>query len=234
VDKPIAKDQLLLPGGNKQFEYFLSKKLPAGENALVIGPGCEKIAGELFPSYKNVSIIVNDYDSMLSSKMLVNSDNIKVKLMDYSNTDFNPETFDLIYAQASLSIPDKKNIVKELKRILKKDGVLCTGEIISLKQPVPDFVKDIWEHSGLEPLASSEIQNYFSGKGFEIFSEEDFSFTLKDFYEKIRYKASKTDKEDKEQSKKLFTRMKHEADAYLKLGGDKYIGFKLLIMRKVN
>jgi ubiquinone/menaquinone biosynthesis C-methylase UbiE len=234
VDKSIAKDQLLLPGGNKQFEHFLSKKFPAGENALVIGSGCEKFASELLLSYKNVAIIVNDYDSLLHSKLLVNDNIFKVRMMDYSHTDFNSEFFDFVYAQASLSIPNKKNIVKELRRILKNDGILCTGEIISLKQPVPAFVKDIWEQGGLEPPASSEIQNYFTGKGFEIISEEDLSFTLRDFYEKIRYKVSKTGKEDKMLNKKLFTRMKHEANVYLKLGGDKYIGFKSLIMRKVN
>jgi len=235
VETLILKEQILLPGGNKQFEHFLSKKIPASENAVVIGPGCEKIASKLLLSYNDATIIINDYDSLLQNKLFVNNkDKIKVKMMDYAHTDFKPETFDLIYAQASISIPNKKNIIKELRRILKKDGILCTGEVVSLKEPVPVFVKDIWELSGLEPLTSSEIQNYFTGKGFELISEEDLSFTLKDFYEKIRYIVSKAGKEDKEQNKKLFMRMKHEADAYLKLGGDKFIGFKSLIMRKVN
>lgn len=230
----FSAEQILLPGGNKQFEHFLSKKFPAGENALIIGPGCEKIAGELLLSYKYVTIIVNDYNQLMQSKMMAGDDNIKVKMMEYSHTDFNPETFDLIYAQTSLSVPDKNNIVKELRRILKKNGILCIGEIVSLKHPVPEFVKDIWNRGGLDPLASSETTKFFTGRGFELISEEDLSSTLKDLYEKIRYKVSKADKENKEQNKKLFTRMNHEANAYLKLGGDKYIGFYSLIMRKVN
>ena len=46
--------------------------------------------------------------------------------------------------------------------------------------------------------------------------------------------CSKAGKDEKEENKKYFSRMKHESHAYLKLGGDKYIGFKSLIMRKLN
>jgi len=159
---------------------------------------------------------------------------IKVKMMDYAHSDFEDKYFDLIYAQGSISVPDKKEKLKEIKRILKINGVVSAGEIVSLREPVPDFVKDIWERSGLEPIASPQIRKYFERKGFEIISEEDLSATLKDFYEKVRYIVLKASKEEKEEEKKLYARMKHESNAYLKLGGDKYIGFKSLIMRKLN
>jgi ubiquinone/menaquinone biosynthesis C-methylase UbiE len=166
--------------------------------------------------------------------ILKDEEKIKVKMMDYAYSDFEDEYFDLIYAQGSISVPDKKEILKELKRILNINGVVCSGEIVSLREPVPEFVKDIWERSGLEPLASSEIRKYFEDKGFKLSSEEDLSSTLGEFYEKIKYLVSKTKKDEQEQDKKLYSRMKHESNAYLKLGGDKYIGFKSLIMRKAN
>lgn len=171
---------------------------------------------------------------MQSRINLKDEDRIKVKMMDYAHTDFEDRYFDLIYAQGSISVPDKKDILKELKRILISKGLFCAGEIVSLKEPVPEFVNDIWERSGLEPIASLEIKKYYEGKGFEVIGEQDLSTTLRDFYDKTRYAVSKVSKNEKEEDKKHFSRMKHESNAYLKLGGDKYIGFKSLIMRKSN
>lgn len=207
----------------------------SGKNALIIGPGCESIAIQLLQNFNVVSIILNDYNSlMLSRTELKGEEKIKCKMMDYANTDFEKEYFDLIYAQASLSVPERKEILKEIKRILNKDGIFCVGEIVSLKEPIPAFVKDIWERSGLESLSSSGIKKYFEDKGFEIVKEIDLSSTLKDFYEKLRYKISKATKEEKEENKKHYTALKHESDLYLKLGGDKYIGFISFIIRKAN
>ena len=155
-------------------------------------------------------------------------------MMDYSLTDFDKEYFDLIYAQASISVPGRKDIIKEIKRILNANGVFCTGEIVSLKEPVPVFVSDIWERSGLEPLVSSKIKTYFESKGFTIIIENDLSHTLKDFYQKIHCIISNVSKIEKKENKKFYSGIKHEADAYLKLGGDNYIGFKSLVMRKAS
>lgn len=155
-------------------------------------------------------------------------------MMDYSYTDFGNEYFDLIFAQASLSVPERKEIIKEIKRILNVDGVFCTGEIVALKEPVPAFVNDIWERSGLDPLSSSEILKYFESKGFALISEKDLSSTLEEFYEKIKFEISKASKQEKEGNKKFYLGVKHESNVYLKLGGDKYIGFKSLIMRKAS
>ncbi len=185
--------------------------------------------------FTDINIIVDNYDSLLNTRMnLKENDSIKIKMMDYAHTDFEDKHFDLIYAQASISVPGRKNILKEMKRILSDEGLLSVSEIVSLKEPVAGFIKDIWERSGLEPLTSAGIKTYYESKGFEAISEKDFSDTLRDFYEKVRFSVSKASKDEKEQDKKYFSQMKHESHAYLKLGGDKFIGFKSLIMRKAN
>ena len=61
----------------------------------------------------------DNYDSLISLKMnLKEKDSIKIKMMDYAHTDFDDKHFDLIYAQGSISVPNRKNILKEIKRIL--------------------------------------------------------------------------------------------------------------------
>jgi len=235
AEEVIQTNNIFLPGGNKQLEHLLEQNIPKGVHALIIGPNCESIAIKLLEYFTNQYIIADDYDRGMQIRMkLKDEEKIKVKMMDYAHTDFENEYFDLIYAQGSISVPDKKGIVKEIKRILTVNGLFCAGEIVSLKEPIPGFVNDIWERSGLEPIASSEIKKYYESKGFNVLSEKDLSTTLRDFYEKTISTVLKVSKDEKETDKKYFSRMKHESNSYLKLGGDKYIGFKSLIMRKFN
>jgi SAM-dependent methyltransferase len=235
AEEAIQTNTVLLPGGNKQIEHLLEQNISIGAQALIIGAGCEIAARQLGKYFSNINIIADNYDSVIHIKVnLKDKEKVKVKMMDYAHTDFENEHFDLIYAQGSISVPQKKNVTKELKRILRSQGLFCAGEIVSLKEPVPGFVVDIWERSGLDPIPSSEIKKYYESKGFEVLSERDLSDTLKDFYEKIKHTVTKVSKDEKEADKKYFSRMKHESHAYLKLGGNKYIGFKSLIMRKLN
>lgn len=232
ITTPIS---IQLPGGVNQFQHLLNQEIHDGDRALIIGPQCESIAKALLSYFTNVYVITDDYDSLMQTRMkLKDEDKVKIKMMDYAHTDFDDNYYALIYAQGSVSIPGRKNILKEIKRILTEDGIISIGEIVSLKEPVAGFVKDIWERSAMEPIASSAIKKFYESKGFEVISEQDYSDTLKDFYEEIRLEFLKAGKEEKELDKKYFSRIKHESHAYLKLGGDKYIGFKSLIMRKSN
>ena len=235
AEKAIQTSNILLPGGSKQLEHLIEQNIPKGEQALIIGPNCESIAIKLIEYFKSLFIVTDNYESVMQIRMkLKDVERIKVKMMDYAHTDFQDKSFDLIYAQGSISVPERKDIVKEIKRILISKGLFCAGEIVSLRDPVPGFVNDIWERSGLEPMASSVVKKYYESKGFEVLSERDLSTTLKDFYEGTISIVSKTDKAEKEEDKKYFSRMKHESNAYLTLGGDKYNGFKSLILRKLN
>lgn len=207
----------------------------AGNHALIIGPNCEFIAVRLIDMFSNIHIISDEYNSVLQYKLKVKAqDKIKVKMMDYAHTDFADEYFDLIFAQVSITVPERKNILKEIKRIIDPQGKVCIGEIVSLAEPIPKFVTDIWEQSNLEPISGSAINAFYESKGFEVLSEKDHSSTMKDFYEKVILDVSKTSIEEKENNKKYFAKIKHEANAFLKHGGNKYIGFKSLIMRKAN
>lgn len=229
----ISSNDLLIPGGYEQFKHLLELKPNHKKHALIIGAGCEPIAKKLSNYYEDVNIITDNYDSLIQSRVRVEN-KIKIKLMDYSRTDYTPDYFDLIYAQGSLTLPARKNIIKEIKRILSIGGLLCAGEIIALREPVPAFVKDIWDRNGLLPLTSILTVNFYLNNGFELISEKDLSKTLQEYYIKVKNMISGVNKSEIAESRKHFAQIKHESNAYLKLGGNKYIGFKSLIMRKIN
>jgi len=228
-------DGLQLPGGNGQLKHLFEQNISKEKHALIIGPATNAIVKRFLGHFSESNIIADNYESLIDIRMkLKEKHSIKIRMMDFANTDFKDDYFNLIYSQGSISVLDRKNILKEIQRIISKDGLVSVGEIVSLMEPIPSFVKDIWERSGLEPMQSLALQKFYVNKGFEIISERDLSDSLKDYYEKIKFTISKAGKDEKKQNKKYFSQLKHESNVYLKLGGDKYIGFKSLIMRKQN
>ncbi len=230
--------QILLPGGFKQFRILKSKLDLSSKNGLVIGSNSEKIAGKMLENGANsVKIIVNDYDSLMNSRLNLGKDSkIAVKMMDFDNTDFGNEEFDLVYAQASISLTNRNRIIKELKRILKQDGTLCVSEITSLVKDYPVFVKNIFDASDILPLLNDKCNDYYKERKFSVLYEEDLSSSLTSFYENTATALDEsfdhlTDKE-KSYYKKLLNKISHESNAYLKLGADKFIGLKMIILKK--
>ncbi len=229
---------IFLPGGFKQFRILKTKYVLNDKSVLVIGSGSEKIADKMIEHEANsVKIIVNDYDSLMNSRLNLGKESkVIVKMMDYDNTDFSSDEFDLVYAQASISLLNRNKIVKEIKRILKPGATLCVGEITALTNDYPPFVKNIFDASSILPLVNDKCADYYKERNFSVLYEEDLSSSLHSFYEHTAQELDDkiynlTDKE-KSYYKKLLNKISHESNAYLKLGADKYIGFKMLILKK--
>lgn len=228
---------IFLPAGFKQFRILKSKFIISGKSVLVIGAGSEKIAEKMIDSGAvSVKMIVNDFDSLMNSRLNLGKEGkIILEMMEYDNTDFSDNEFDLVYAQGSISSSNRSKIIKEIRRILKTDGVLCVGEITSLKKDYPVFIKDIFESSEIIPLLNDSCSTYYTERNFSVLYQQDLSSSLKFFYENASLSLEKSIEKltDTEKSyyKKLLNKISHESNAYLKLGADKYIGFKMLILK---
>ena len=234
----MNKEKILLPGLDKQID-FLKNNLIAGINsALVIGSASEVPTKVISKDFNcNVEVIVEDYESLLNSKLILsNESNINARLMDFEVTDFNPFSFDLVYAQASISSIKRNKIVKEISRILKPGGYFCVGEIVTLNKSVPRFVQDIFDSSNLLPLFNNDLAGYYLERKFILNGNINLTNTLKEYFSinADLLKSSKGDLTQQEKSyyKKLLHKISHESNAYLKLGADKYIGFIALLLQK--
>ncbi len=231
---------IFLPGSGKQFNHLNAKVILKDKDILIIGSNSEKIAQMFLNAEANaVTIILDEYDSLMNARYLLkNIEELSVRLMDFSSTDFNNAKFDIVYAQASISGKMRNKIIKELKRILKPDAILNVGEITSLKSSPPIFVNDIWESGNILPLNSDDIKKYYEERKFEVVDTLNLSAHLKDFYlESINLLYNNIDslsENEKAYYKKMLKRMSHESNAYLKLGGKDYMGFTSIIARKVN
>ncbi|MCP5064587.1 MAG: hypothetical protein GY936_19290, partial [Ignavibacteriae bacterium] len=71
---------ILLPGLNKQISFLLNKLEVENLNILVVGSGSVQVAQALQgKSAKSVEIIVEDYDSLMNSKLsLTEVDSIQI------------------------------------------------------------------------------------------------------------------------------------------------------------
>lgn len=233
---------IFLPGTDRQSRFFIEKIDISGKKVVIIGPGTVEIAQKLsLAEPSKIIIIVDDYDSLITMRYRLEkseSKNVDVRMMEYDNTDFRNESIDIIYAQASVSAPARNKITKEIKKILKPEGIYCVGEVVMLRDDPPEFVKNIWDSSDIQPLHFELVDKYYEERGFEIIDKKDLSDTLKDFYrdsERMLEKESKDlNEQEKSYHKKLLKKISHESNAYLKLGGDSYMGFMAIIMRKNN
>jgi len=229
--------KILLPGLDKlikQVNNFLDIK---NKNIVIYGVGAENAAIEFAKYAKTpVEIIVEDYEQFINSRLnLKKKNNVVCKLMDFAHTDYSNAQFDVVFAQASISSIKRKLILKEIKRILKPEGFLVVGEIVSLKQPVPKFVQNLFDAGNLAPLPIEQIQSYYEGKNWEILHFKNFSETLKEYFtaslKQLNKSVGNLTTKEKSYHKKLLNRIKHESNVYLKLGGNKYIGFVSLILQ---
>ncbi|MGK9476894.1 class I SAM-dependent methyltransferase [Melioribacter sp. OK-6-Me] len=234
----MEKEEILLPGLNYQVEFLFKYLIPKPEKILIAGSGAF-YAASLIAAHFNTSVdlIVEDYQSLLETRLLgENNPSVNIKMMSFENTDYAEHEFDLIYAQASVSTPDRNKIIKEFKRILKPGGHLCVGEMVHLSDKYPAFIKDIYANSYLNPLKIDELKKYYVERKFKILQEKNLSYTLKDYYREVKRKLEKSttelDPSEKSYYKKTINRIKHEAYAYLNLGASKHIGFYLLLLQK--
>lgn len=228
----------LLPG--TEYQYRFLKNSPAEQNIpiLFIGAGNEFFADKFSKKFKvNAELIVEDYETLISAKLLLQENSaVTTRIMDFARTDFDDKQFKCVYSQASVSNPDRNKIIKEIKRILQPDGFLIVGEIVKIRKDIPAYVNDILTSSQLSLLDSEEIKSYYEQRNFTVIEECEEKRGLDEYYELcsviMKNSVNLMDEDELKYNKKLIKKARHETDAYLKLGLDKFISFKILVLQK--
>ncbi|PJA98405.1 MAG: hypothetical protein CO128_07485 [Ignavibacteriales bacterium CG_4_9_14_3_um_filter_30_11] len=227
-----------LPGGFDQFINF-DKFLDFNEKKILfIGSGLEKLLLKADLSlFSSVYFIVDDHESLMNSRLILAEKNdLNVRIMEFDNTDFKSDEFDLVYSQGSHQNEKKNKNVKEIKRILKPNGIFCVGESVKLENELPKFILDLYSVYGTEPLYINKLKEYYVERNFEVLSETELSYTLKKYYKSwndlLDENLKKLTDKEKQQNKKLIKLIGHESNAYLNLGGSRFMGFKMLILKK--
>lgn len=232
------KNEIFLPGMEGQIDFVKEHINFKGLDVLVVGTFSEPLALEFAElTGKQVQLIVPDFDSLINSNLLLEGkQHVKVRIMDYERTDFDDSSFDLVFAQASISTDNRRKILKEIKRVLKPDGYFCVGEIVTNEIELPVFVRDDFYNSGLYPIYDNDLISFYKGVGFDYVVSEDFPKALKEYYTICKERLSKTKGmlNDQEQSyyKKILKRINHESNMFIKFSADKIVSFRTLLFKR--
>ncbi len=232
-EQQIPPAKIILPGLDEQLNYFVKNYSLEGTKGLLMGPGLHHASITLRELGADTETIINDDALLIEERLNIKS---SVKFMDYYTTDFLENSFDFIYAQASVSTVHHTKILKELFRILKQGGMLCVGEIVKRDFPTPRSVKDIWNLSNITPFLLAELPPLYASIGYEIFQTIDLTDTMEDLY-KMQATVLKSEKErlsddDRYLMRRNIKSLQHEANMYLRGGAQKHTLYHLFLLKK--
>ncbi|MFA6026929.1 MAG: methyltransferase domain-containing protein [Ignavibacteriaceae bacterium] len=232
------KLSVLLPGMDDQFLWFSNLYDVTGKTILVVGESSDGLAKFIEENFQaKVFFIVHEEDALFRSRLTLSANkNISVRLMDFSQTDFKDNFFDVVYAQASVTVKERKKIAKEFFRITKPGGVFCVGEMCNLKKEVPQVIADVWNRSSLAPLFVDELVPFYESAQWKFVEAKDLSETLDRFYIEFEKKAARNlpnlPEGEKKLHKKFIHKISHHANVFLRHGGYKNIGFSAMLFEK--
>lgn len=231
-------DKIMLPGLDKQIEFLIKHLDTTPSKVLVCGSESVAAAVMIRNVLKaEVDIIVEDFDSLINTNLKLDEEaGIKSSLMEFSTTDFEDKNFDLIYAQASITNPNRNKIIKEYKRLLRPGGRICVGELVLLDKKTPRYIDNLFEYSQMQPLFVDDLEKYYLERGFKIMVSKNLSSTLREYYiivsSELEDSIKLLSEDEKSYYKKLISKINHESNIYLHQNGEKYYGFKTLLLKR--
>lgn len=163
IDNPIRRKFIQKP--EKVAERL---KIESGMNVVEIGPGkgsyTKEIAKKILPDGKVYAIDIQDSIINRLKKRIENENisNIILMVHDAYNLPFEEESIDRVFAIACLpEIRDPIRVLKELKRIIKQDGIISLCEIfLDPDYPFRRTEKKWANKAGLKYL--EDFGNWFS------------------------------------------------------------------------
>lgn len=172
-------------------EQILFKKLrkkavaQAKGKVLEVGAG----TGKNFPYYvrKHVELTAIDFSSGMleiaqKKKTELPWDNLKIVQMDVEHLDFEDDSFDCVVSTfVFCTVPDPKQGLKEIRRVLKPDGKAIFLEHMKSKYRMINFFLWIMNLFSTRLLGTSmlrETQRSIEESGFQILSVENYFFDV--------------------------------------------------------
>ena len=197
-------------GGSKHFGYYpdginnitekkaqvlmhdlLAKSLRITKNQIILDAGCGQgsVSTYLVKKYgcKIIGITIVPFEidkaKRLAEKLGVSS-NLEYHLMDYSNTNFEDNKFDAIYAiESFVHSPAPRDTLKEFFRILKPGGRLVIfdytmsndNEFTDYEKKMFDIIVECTAMGSIKIMRHDSFINLFKEQGFKHIIQKDIS-----------------------------------------------------------
>ena len=114
---------------------WLSKQMDIKGNEKILECGCGvggvmKQLATLHPNTDIHGINISDGQLKIAEEVLKDFDNCSTSIQSYMNTDYEDNTFDLVYFCESMGYGNFEKVINEAIRILKPNGKLYINEIV--------------------------------------------------------------------------------------------------------
>ena len=187
----------------KLMQDLLAKKLNIKENQFILDAGCGQgiVSAYLAKKYgcRIIGITIVPFEigkaKRLAEKLGV-SPSVEYFLMDYSNTNFEDNKFDAIYAiESFVHSPDPSATLKEFFRILKPGGKLVIFDYtISNDNEFTNYEKKMWDII-VERTAMGSIKSMRHGSFANLLKKHRFGhITQKDISKNVLPSIQKLNK----------------------------------------
>lgn len=169
-----------------------SKKLDEDAKVLDLGSGIGGTARYLVKTYGcdvvalNLSEVENERHRRKNKEQGV-EDKIEVVDGNFENVPYPDASFDVVWSQdAILHSPDRRKVLSEAARVLKKGGELIFTDPMQTEDAYEEFLDPILKRIHLESLASPSFYRKTAEElGLEFVAFEDLSQQLTNHYGKV-------------------------------------------------
>jgi ubiquinone/menaquinone biosynthesis C-methylase UbiE len=214
------------------------KNVPAKPKILDIGCGPGMQTLELARLSRGKIIALDNHQPFLDkveqdAKAAGLSQYIETLNQDMNTMKFDPESFDLIWAEGALYQMGFENGLKKCREFLKKGGYIAVTELVWFRDdPIPEAKEWAKEYEAMKNIPDNLL--LFKNNGYEMLGH----FTLpvsswfKDYYDpmQIRINELRNKYADNPTAKEVLDSAQREIDGFKKCSA--YLGYEFFVARK--
>lgn len=154
---------------------------------------------------------------------------------DVLKMSFRKGTFDAVLANGVLYLTDKAGALRQINRVLKKDGLVILGDPVWISDNAPLSLRRVLEVDGAEILTMGKYEQLFKENGFDLVLKKVYpSLIWENYYGPLQEKLTEWQKTGSANLTKYSTEIDFVVEEMTKVRelGTDFLGYGMLVGKK--